>query len=220
MPNCKGLYFLNILNIRLSLVAVCSAKHAFKCCAQPVLYLGDVLKNNYILLIQVNFSILIQTQSTVSSTEGWAEIQNGGFLLHGTFDENESAKSFQEALNQWRSGNCSQKSKEERSCQVGSGIGLHLFCTAKPFETTSIKVQHYFQSKSRRWLHLFLHMKTVTSCPMFFKCYACLSPSFCINAKLPFTYLISHLTVSPFFKKISTSLLMFFPAMGSLFTKP
>ncbi|XP_026561482.1 zinc finger B-box domain-containing protein 1 [Pseudonaja textilis] len=61
-----------------------------------------------------------EKHSTVSSTEDWAEIQNGGFFLQGTFDEKESAKSFQEALNQWRSGNCSQKSKEERSCQVGS----------------------------------------------------------------------------------------------------
>ncbi|XP_025025943.1 zinc finger B-box domain-containing protein 1 [Python bivittatus] len=45
---------------------------------------------------------------------------NGGFFLHGTFDEEESAKSFQEALNQWRSRNCSQTTKEEHSCQVGS----------------------------------------------------------------------------------------------------
>ncbi|XP_070609682.1 zinc finger B-box domain-containing protein 1 isoform X1 [Erythrolamprus reginae] len=60
-----------------------------------------------------------EKHSTVSSVD-WAEIQDGGFFLHGTFDEKESAESFQEALNQWRSGNSSQKSKEERSCQVGS----------------------------------------------------------------------------------------------------
>ncbi|KAM6441970.1 zinc finger B-box domain-containing protein 1 [Liasis olivaceus] len=63
---------------------------------------------------------LIQKHYTVPSTEGSAEIQNGGFFLHGTFDEEESAKSFQEALNQWRSRNCSQTTKEEHSCQVGS----------------------------------------------------------------------------------------------------
>ncbi|XP_054839366.1 zinc finger B-box domain-containing protein 1 [Eublepharis macularius] len=42
---------------------------------------------------------------------------NGGSLLHGTFNEEESARFFQEALNQWRSRNSPRKLTEERCCQ-------------------------------------------------------------------------------------------------------
>ncbi|XP_013929374.1 PREDICTED: zinc finger B-box domain-containing protein 1 [Thamnophis sirtalis] len=83
-----------------------------------------------------------EKHSTVSSTEDWAEIQNGGFFLHGTFDEKESAESFQEALNQWRSGNCSQKSKEERSCQVGSeNPGMCQVQTSPPIMKKSTEIE-------------------------------------------------------------------------------
>ncbi|CAI5775824.1 B box-type domain-containing protein [Podarcis lilfordi] len=61
----------------------------------------------------------IEEASTEPYVEDRPESQSGGSLLHGVFDEEESAKSFQEALNQWRSRNHCQKSKEERSCQVG-----------------------------------------------------------------------------------------------------
>ncbi|XP_061493225.1 zinc finger B-box domain-containing protein 1 isoform X2 [Rhineura floridana] len=63
---------------------------------------------------------IFEEASTESSTEVRSESQSGGSLLRGAFDEEISAKSFQDALNQWRSGNFSQKSKEECSCQVGS----------------------------------------------------------------------------------------------------
>ncbi|KAJ6660956.1 hypothetical protein lerEdw1_016976 [Lerista edwardsae] len=53
-------------------------------------------------------------------TEARPENQNGRSLLQGTFDEGESAKSFQEALNQWRAGSSSQKYKEEETGQLGS----------------------------------------------------------------------------------------------------
>ncbi|XP_060539089.1 zinc finger B-box domain-containing protein 1 isoform X2 [Pantherophis guttatus] len=99
-----------------------------------------------------------ETQSTVSSTEGWAEIQSGGFLLHGTFDENESAKSFQEALNQWRSGNCSQKSKEERSCQVGSeNSGTCQVQTSPPIMKKSIEIE--FKEDSLNYMERLLIKK-------------------------------------------------------------
>nr|XP_020661420.1 zinc finger B-box domain-containing protein 1 isoform X1 [Pogona vitticeps]XP_020661421.1 zinc finger B-box domain-containing protein 1 isoform X1 [Pogona vitticeps]XP_020661422.1 zinc finger B-box domain-containing protein 1 isoform X1 [Pogona vitticeps] len=62
----------------------------------------------------------LKEASTAPSSEVRLESQNGGSLLQGTFDEEVSAKSFQQVLNQWRSGNCSQKYKEERSCQVES----------------------------------------------------------------------------------------------------
>ncbi|XP_015677646.2 zinc finger B-box domain-containing protein 1 [Protobothrops mucrosquamatus] len=92
------------------------------------------------------------------STEGWAEIQNGGFFLHGTFDEKESAKSFQEALNQWRSGNCSQKSKEERSCQVGSeNSGTCQVQTSPPIMKKSIEIE--FKEDSLNYMERLLIKK-------------------------------------------------------------
>ncbi|KAJ7325239.1 hypothetical protein JRQ81_018259 [Phrynocephalus forsythii] len=62
----------------------------------------------------------LEKSCSASSSEVRPESQNGGSLLQGTFDEEVSAKSFQKALNQWRNGNCSQKHKEERSCQAES----------------------------------------------------------------------------------------------------
>ncbi|XP_044290340.1 zinc finger B-box domain-containing protein 1 [Varanus komodoensis] len=62
----------------------------------------------------------LKETSMAPPTEGKPESQKYGSLLHGTFDEEKSSRYFQEAVNQWRSGNYSQKSKEERSCQVGS----------------------------------------------------------------------------------------------------
>uniref|UniRef100_A0ACB8FAN9 Uncharacterized protein n=2 Tax=Sphaerodactylus townsendi TaxID=933632 RepID=A0ACB8FAN9_9SAUR len=53
-------------------------------------------------------------------TEVATKCQTGGSLLHGTFNEEESARHFQEALNQWRSGNSPQKHTEEHCCQSGS----------------------------------------------------------------------------------------------------
>ncbi|XP_058045015.1 zinc finger B-box domain-containing protein 1 [Ahaetulla prasina] len=100
----------------------------------------------------------IPTESTVSSTDSWTEIPNGGFLLHGTFDENESAKSFQEALNQWRSGNCSQKSKEERSCQVGSeNSGTCQVQTSPPIMKKSIEIE--FKEDSLNYMERLLIKK-------------------------------------------------------------
>ncbi|XP_060098427.1 zinc finger B-box domain-containing protein 1 [Heteronotia binoei] len=50
-------------------------------------------------------------------TEVSSQCQTGGSLLHGAFNEEESAKFFQEALNQWRSRNSPRKHTEERCCQ-------------------------------------------------------------------------------------------------------
>ncbi|XP_063162554.1 zinc finger B-box domain-containing protein 1 [Candoia aspera] len=95
---------------------------------------------------------------TVPSTEGWAEIQNGGSLLHGTFDEEESATSFQEALNQWRSGNCSQKTKEEHSCQVGSeNSGTCQVQTSPPIMKKSIEIE--FKEDSLKYMERLLIKK-------------------------------------------------------------
>ncbi|XP_050821829.1 zinc finger B-box domain-containing protein 1 isoform X2 [Gopherus flavomarginatus] len=65
------------------------------------------------------------------------ENQNGGLLLYGTFDEEESAESFQEALTQWRNGN--HEHKKEQNCdeaqQESMGVcevQTHLTILRKP----------------------------------------------------------------------------------------
>ncbi|XP_006890453.1 PREDICTED: zinc finger B-box domain-containing protein 1 [Elephantulus edwardii] len=54
--------------------------------------------------------------------------QEGGFLCEGSFDEAASARSFQEALNQWRAGN--QEARERQN-----------FCAAKPESMEACEVQ-------------------------------------------------------------------------------
>ncbi|XP_060130199.1 zinc finger B-box domain-containing protein 1 [Zootoca vivipara] len=84
----------------------------------------------------------IEEASTEPSAEDRPESQNGGSLLHGVFDEEESAKSFQEALNQWRSRNQSPKSKEERSCQVGpESTGSCQVQTSPPVAKKALEIE-------------------------------------------------------------------------------
>ncbi|XP_053246418.1 zinc finger B-box domain-containing protein 1 isoform X1 [Podarcis raffonei] len=84
----------------------------------------------------------IEEASTEPSAEDRPESQSGGSLLHGVFDEEESAKSFQEALNQWRSRNHSPKSKEERSCQVGpENTGSCQVQTSPPVAKKAIEIE-------------------------------------------------------------------------------
>ncbi|XP_042316083.1 zinc finger B-box domain-containing protein 1 isoform X2 [Sceloporus undulatus] len=96
--------------------------------------------------------------STVPSSEIRSESQSGGSLFHGTFDEEESAKSFQEALNQWRSGNSSQKSKEEHSCQVGSeNSGTCQVQTSPPVVKKPIEIE--FKEDSLKYMERLLIKK-------------------------------------------------------------
>ncbi|KAH0624126.1 hypothetical protein JD844_007543 [Phrynosoma platyrhinos] len=86
------------------------------------------------------------------------ESQSGGSLFHGTFNEEESAKSFQEALNHWRSGNNSQKSKEERSCQVGSeNSGTCQVQTSPPIVKKPIEIE--FKEDSLKYMERLLIKK-------------------------------------------------------------
>nr|XP_014431299.1 zinc finger B-box domain-containing protein 1 isoform X1 [Pelodiscus sinensis]XP_025042856.1 zinc finger B-box domain-containing protein 1 isoform X1 [Pelodiscus sinensis]XP_025042857.1 zinc finger B-box domain-containing protein 1 isoform X1 [Pelodiscus sinensis] len=68
------------------------------------------------LISDSSSSLLTSTGNAeeVSSVPTVFENQNSGLLLHGTFDEEESAESFQEALTQWRNGNHEHK-KEQNS---------------------------------------------------------------------------------------------------------
>ncbi|XP_053167615.1 zinc finger B-box domain-containing protein 1 isoform X2 [Hemicordylus capensis] len=98
----------------------------------------------------------IEKTSTVP-TEVWPESQIG-CLLHGTYDEEESAKSFQEALNQWRSGSPSLKLKEERACQVGSeNIGTSEAQTSPPILKKNIDIE--FKEDSLKYMERLLLKK-------------------------------------------------------------
>uniref|UniRef100_A0A8C0H3W6 B box-type domain-containing protein n=1 Tax=Chelonoidis abingdonii TaxID=106734 RepID=A0A8C0H3W6_CHEAB len=78
-----------------------------------------------------------KNQLSTVPAEAVFENQNGGLLLYGTFDEEESAESFQEALTQWRNGN--NEHKKEQNCdeaqQESMGVcevQTHLTILRKP----------------------------------------------------------------------------------------
>ncbi|XP_042655841.1 zinc finger B-box domain-containing protein 1 isoform X4 [Tyto alba] len=52
------------------------------------------------------------------------EKQDGGLLLNGVFNEEESAKSFQEALLQWRKGNCDHREQLRASEVLSEPVGI------------------------------------------------------------------------------------------------
>ncbi|XP_028923691.1 zinc finger B-box domain-containing protein 1 isoform X1 [Ornithorhynchus anatinus] len=70
---------------------------------------------------QLPSQTLLQTNSSQIDTPalGRTEFANqkGGLLLQGSFDEDESAKSFQEILTHWRTGNYGQKEREKNYSQ-------------------------------------------------------------------------------------------------------
>ncbi|XP_074860532.1 zinc finger B-box domain-containing protein 1 [Carettochelys insculpta] len=75
----------------------------------------------------------------VSTVPTIFENQNGGLLLHGAFDEEESAESFQEALIQWRNGNHEHKMEQNYSEAEKESTGVcevqtNLTILGKPVE--------------------------------------------------------------------------------------
>ncbi|XP_059587095.1 zinc finger B-box domain-containing protein 1 isoform X3 [Alligator mississippiensis] len=88
-------------------------------------------------------SLLMSTISAVefstSSTWTGSENQDGRLLLHGTFDEDESSKSFQEALTQWRHGNHELKKKQNSIKAEAESMGIcevqtHLTLSREPVQ--------------------------------------------------------------------------------------
>ncbi|XP_006018787.1 zinc finger B-box domain-containing protein 1 isoform X2 [Alligator sinensis] len=88
-------------------------------------------------------SLLTSTVSAVefstSSTWTGTENQDGRLLLHGTFDEDESSKSFQEALTQWRHGNHELKKKQNSIKAEAESMGIcevqtHLTLSREPVQ--------------------------------------------------------------------------------------
>uniref|UniRef100_A0A7M4FWA1 B box-type domain-containing protein n=1 Tax=Crocodylus porosus TaxID=8502 RepID=A0A7M4FWA1_CROPO len=76
---------------------------------------------------------------STSSTWTGFENQDGRLLLHGTFDEDESSKSFQEALTQWRHGNHELKKKQNSIKAEAESMGIcevqtHLTLSREPVQ--------------------------------------------------------------------------------------
>ncbi|XP_019358789.1 PREDICTED: zinc finger B-box domain-containing protein 1 isoform X2 [Gavialis gangeticus] len=88
-------------------------------------------------------SLLTSTGSAVefSTSSAWTGFENrdGRLLLHGTFDEDESSKSFQEALTQWRHGNHELKKKQNSIKAEAESMGIcevqtHLTLSREPVQ--------------------------------------------------------------------------------------
>ncbi|KAM9542730.1 zinc finger B-box domain-containing protein 1 isoform 4-T4 [Guaruba guarouba] len=90
------------------------AKEPFKCeIASAVVHGKPGLKGIAHGPCEIKSALLeLSSASTCTSTE----YHNKGLLLNGTFNEEESAESFQEALFQWRKGNCHHR---EQLCASG-----------------------------------------------------------------------------------------------------
>uniref|UniRef100_A0A674JXJ0 B box-type domain-containing protein n=1 Tax=Terrapene triunguis TaxID=2587831 RepID=A0A674JXJ0_9SAUR len=93
------------------------------------------------------------------------ENQNGGLLLYGTFDEEESAESFQEALTQWRNGNHEHKKEQNSDEAQPESMGVcevqtHLTILRKPvkieFKEESLNYMEKLWLKKHRRLHIFV----------------------------------------------------------------
>ncbi|XP_061227663.1 zinc finger B-box domain-containing protein 1 isoform X2 [Neopsephotus bourkii] len=73
------------------------------------------------LLASVGSAEELSSASTCTSTE----YHNKGLLLNGTFNEEESAESFQEALLQWRKGNHHHREQLCASDVLSESVGVH-----------------------------------------------------------------------------------------------
>uniref|UniRef100_A0A8C4VQQ9 B box-type domain-containing protein n=2 Tax=Gopherus TaxID=38771 RepID=A0A8C4VQQ9_9SAUR len=103
------------------------------------------------LMSDISSSLLTSTVSTVPAGAVF-ENQNGGLLLYGTFDEEESAESFQEALTQWRNGNHEHKKEQNCDESVLSGISFK-FCEVQTHLTILRKpVKIEFREESLNYM--------------------------------------------------------------------
>uniref|UniRef100_A0A8C3GLX3 Zinc finger B-box domain-containing protein 1 n=1 Tax=Cairina moschata TaxID=8855 RepID=A0A8C3GLX3_CAIMO len=90
-----------------------------------------------------------ETKSTLlelSSESAWTGLDNQdkGLLLNGTFNEEESAKSFQEALIQWRNGSCDHRKEQHAGKVLTESVGI---CEVQT-NLTSVKERFQIQFKA------------------------------------------------------------------------
>uniref|UniRef100_A0A8D0L8K8 B box-type domain-containing protein n=1 Tax=Sphenodon punctatus TaxID=8508 RepID=A0A8D0L8K8_SPHPU len=115
--------------------------------------------SKYNFFFQINSS---QLEASAVSTRIVSENQNGGLLLHGSFDEEESAKSFQKAINQWRNENCKQgkeqslhKAEPESmgTCEVQTSLTILRKPVEVKFKEDSLNYMEKLWLKKHRSFH-------------------------------------------------------------------
>ncbi|XP_068810507.1 zinc finger B-box domain-containing protein 1 isoform X8 [Struthio camelus] len=84
------------------------------------------INNRHQLTSDKSSSLLTSVGSGESSESIWTGLENqeSGLLLHGTFNEEESTQSFQEALIQWRSRYCDRRTALNSSEVLSETVGV------------------------------------------------------------------------------------------------
>nr|XP_009666839.1 PREDICTED: zinc finger B-box domain-containing protein 1 isoform X1 [Struthio camelus australis]XP_009666840.1 PREDICTED: zinc finger B-box domain-containing protein 1 isoform X1 [Struthio camelus australis]XP_009666841.1 PREDICTED: zinc finger B-box domain-containing protein 1 isoform X1 [Struthio camelus australis]XP_009666842.1 PREDICTED: zinc finger B-box domain-containing protein 1 isoform X1 [Struthio camelus australis] len=84
------------------------------------------INNRHQLTSDKSSSLLTSVGSGESSESIWTGLENqeSGLLLHGTFNEEESTQSFQEALIQWRSRYCDRRTAMNSSEVLSETVGV------------------------------------------------------------------------------------------------
>ncbi|XP_074448615.1 zinc finger B-box domain-containing protein 1 isoform X1 [Larus michahellis] len=97
------------------------------------IHVGKLEVNHFMKEVNLNESKINHEEQKVNSkhqelssesTCTGLENQDGGLLLNGTFNEEESAKSFQEALLQWRKGNRDHREQLHSSEVLSESVGI------------------------------------------------------------------------------------------------
>uniref|UniRef100_A0A8B9C032 Zinc finger B-box domain containing n=1 Tax=Anser brachyrhynchus TaxID=132585 RepID=A0A8B9C032_9AVES len=70
--------------------------------------------------------VSVSSAEELFSESAWTGLddQDKGLLLNGTFNEEESAKSFQEALIQWRNGSCDHRKEQHAGEVLSESVGI------------------------------------------------------------------------------------------------
>ncbi|XP_021136207.1 zinc finger B-box domain-containing protein 1 isoform X2 [Columba livia] len=81
-----------------------------------------------------------EEQPSETTCEG-LENEDKGLLLRGTFNEEESAKSFQEALIQWRKGNCDHREELRTNQVLSESVGICEVQTNLPVKKEPFQIE-------------------------------------------------------------------------------
>nr|XP_038039898.1 zinc finger B-box domain-containing protein 1 isoform X5 [Anas platyrhynchos] len=89
--------------------------------------------------------VSVSSAEELFSESAWTGLddQDKGLLLNGTFNEEESAKSFQEALIQWRNGSCDHRKEQHAGKVLSESVGI---CEVQT-NLTSVKERFQIQFK-------------------------------------------------------------------------
>ncbi|XP_027320368.3 zinc finger B-box domain-containing protein 1 isoform X2 [Anas platyrhynchos] len=89
--------------------------------------------------------VSVSSAEELFSESAWTGLddQDKGLLLNGTFNEEESAKSFQEALIRWRNGSCDHRKEQHAGKVLSESVGI---CEVQT-NLTSVKERFQIQFK-------------------------------------------------------------------------